>query len=194
MKPCWIAGFALIAALNAHANECNVLVFLRSDARMPAGMEVKATNKARAMFHDIGIEVNFRSTNFHVQPRDRACGEPLIAQIQDRVSEKGVSPTALGYAAPYQDSGTSIHILMDRVRQGYGDTLTTSILAHVLVHEISHVLQHASRHSPDGVMKAHWAGREMRDMAVRPLPFNDEDVRLIREGIASRRSTPATAY
>jgi hypothetical protein len=160
---------------------------------MPAGMEMKATTKARAMFHDIGIEVNFRSANFQVRPRDRACGEPVIAQIEDRASEKGVSPTALGYAAPYQDSGTSIHILMDRVRQGYGDALTTSILAHVLVHEISHVLQHVSRHSPDGVMKAHWAGRDMRDMAVRPLPFNEEDVRLLRQGIAYRRSMPAIA-
>lgn len=69
------------------------------------------------------------------------------------------------------------------------------VLAHVLAHEITHVLEVTDRHSKEGVMKAHWTGRDFRNMAWRGLPFAAEDVELIHLGIASRmnRMTRAAA-
>ena len=61
-----------------------------------------------------------------------------------------------------------------------------AIVTHVLVHEIVHILQGASQHSATGIMKAHWSHQDYMEMSWRPLSFSEEDVQLIRFGVAAR--------
>jgi hypothetical protein len=55
----------------------------------------------------------------------------------------------------------------------------------VLVHEITHVLQRANYHSATGIMTAYWTDDDYKEMRMRPLPFNEMDIPLIRSSMAS---------
>ena len=63
---------------------------------------------------------------------------------------------------------------------------TAMLLAHVLVHEITHILEGVNWHSEVGVMKAHWTADDLMQMMYKPLPFDPQDVLLIRKGLANR--------
>jgi len=100
-----------------------------------------------------------------------------------------LKPGALAYAMPYE--GTHIVVFLDRVRATLPRAETPALLAHVLTHEITHVLEGCSRHSATGVMKAHWEAEDYREMVAGGLPFADEDIQLIRLGMARRESLVA---
>ncbi len=61
----------------------------------------------------------------------------------------------LAYALPYAESGTTIHVFYRRIVESHRE-LGAEILGHVIAHEIGHVLEGIARHSPEGLMKAHW--------------------------------------
>jgi len=68
-------------------------------------------------------------------------------------------------------------VLFDRFESSAGGPRqVATILAHVMVHEIAHLLEGVARHSQTGVMKAHWDGYDLMQMAVTPLPFDPEDM------------------
>jgi len=67
--------------------------------------------------------------------------------------------------------------------------LTTNLLAHVLVHEITHILQGTCRHSDTGIMKARWTHQDYMEMGQKPLSFTEEDLQLIRTGLAKRANS-----
>lgn len=66
-----------------------------------------------------------------------------------------------------------------------------AIMAHVMAHEVTHILQGVARHSEVGLMKASWDQRDLHRMNTQPLPFTEEDIRLIHDGLA-RRAVAAT--
>jgi hypothetical protein len=94
----------------------------------------------------------------------------------------------MAYAMPYLEGGTRIYVFVDRVAAMVPAGRVGTLLGHVLVHEITHGLEGISRHSPRGVMKAHWDTPDFRAMEVRPLPFDEQDVLLIH---AAAKRTPA---
>ena len=96
----------------------------------------------------------------------------------------GVHPGAMGYAMPYGKTGTSIHILLDRVLCAGSQKLAGVLLGHVMAHELGHVLEGISRHSDSGVMKAHWDNQDFDEMLSRPLSFSSADIDLIQMGVA----------
>lgn len=187
MKAYWVLGIAMAAGLNAHAQECTVIAYADADNIMPTGMLWNAERKAAAMFREIGIELRWRTGAVRANAADAACGAPIVIVLENTGSGSArVPPDALAYAAPFAQSGTCIHVLLDRVFQDRGAVLATALLAHVLAHEITHVLQQTNRHSADGVMKAYWDLVDFRKMIRRPLPFAAEDVESIHSGIANR--------
>jgi hypothetical protein len=99
----------------------------------------------------------------------------------------------MAYTMPYREGGARIYVFVDRVAAMVPPSRIGPLLGHVLVHEITHGLQGVSRHSPRGVMKAHWDTPDFRAMEVHPLPFDDQDVLLIHAGIKrSPGSAPLT--
>ena len=93
-------------------------------------------------------------------------------------------PGALAYALPYE--GAHVQLFYDRITEAGDSALLSRLLAHVLVHEITHILQRSSRHSTHGIMKARWDREDYVQMKLMPLPFADEDIDLIRKGLAAR--------
>lgn len=58
----------------------------------------------------------------------------------------------------------------------------------MLAHEIGHVLIATDGHAGTGIMKAHWNSQDCAAMASRPLEFTPDDVELIVNGLALRKS------
>jgi hypothetical protein len=93
---------------------------------------------------------------------------------------EGFHPGAVGYAMPYAQTGTRIHVLVDRLHVPVSKPLGGALLGHVL----AHVLEGFTHHSEAGVMKARWDNGDVEQMTRRPLAFSAEDAAAIRSGLA----------
>jgi hypothetical protein len=153
---------------------------------MPSGMLLDAKSKVIQMFREIGVNVRMRHGIPAHEPSD-ACGAPIVVQFEIATSYSGAAG-ALAYANPYKESGTCVHVLIDRVllHRKNEPFFTNALLAHVMVHEITHVLEGIDRHSTEGVMKAAWSSYDYERMKRHPLPFAQEDVDLVHRGLAGR--------
>jgi hypothetical protein len=137
-------------------------------------VEYTARTLATKMFANIGVTVDWRNR--------RACpAEAILISLADHTPENRLRG-ALAYALPYE--GVHIRVFYDRIRR-FPRELVPRLLAHVLVHEISHILQGIDRHSKSGVMKAYWTFDDYHTMLVKPLRFEDQDIDLIRGGLAA---------
>jgi hypothetical protein len=185
MKAYWIIGIAMAAGLSASAQDCVVTVYVRTDAIAPTGMVSLAEAKTTAIFRTIGVPMRWRAGAPPSKPLDNACGAPLVIRIENS-DDARVSSEALAYAMPFVDSGTCIHILLDRVLRSSVKSQAPEVLAYVLAHEITHVLERVDRHSKEGIMKAHWDRADFRRMECTGLAFAADDIEMIHSGIAQR--------
>jgi hypothetical protein len=84
-------------------------------------------------------------------------------------------------------------VFYDRIQKKMGNAEAPRLLAYVLAHEIAHVLQGVDSHSPTGIMKADWDGGDYFDMSRGRVKFTPSDIRLIRLGLAARKTrSPAS--
>jgi hypothetical protein len=184
MKAYWLIGIAMEAGLSASAQDCVVTVYVHTDAVAPTGMVSLAETKTTAIFRAIGVPMRWAGAA-PSKSLDNACGAPLVIRIENSEHVR-VSSEALAYATPFVDSGTCIHILLDRVLRSSTAGLAPEVLAYVLAHEITHVLERVDCHSKQGIMKAHWDPSDFRRMAYTGLAFTADDIEMIHSGIAQR--------
>jgi len=132
----------------------------------------------------VGVKIDWRRG----QPSRslRSSEKPIVVEMTTD-APSALKPGALALARPYE--GVHIILFYDRVRAATEPELTPNVLAHVLVHEITHILQGTCRHSDTGIMKARWAHTDYMEMGRKPLSFTEEDVQLIRFGLAGRANT-----
>jgi hypothetical protein len=178
-----ITGMAVMAALvwtsvladAVPATELRVMVCL-GYARNPA-LEHWAEVVSSDIFAGIGVKILWRS------PRNCPAEAIFITFSNDEPAS--LLPGALAYALPYE--GTHIVVFYDRLTKKPGNV--SCLLGHVIAHEVAHILQGVTRHSESGLMKANWTGEDYQRMAWKPLPFTDEDVRLIQSGLKVREAS-----
>jgi hypothetical protein len=184
-------GMVMAAGLHAQAQDCTVTVHENHNGEMPLALLFNARMTATQVFREIGV--NLRIVNgYPSHDLGDACGAPIVIEFEKAGNYHG-SAEAMAYAAPYKNSGTSIHVFIDRVLRyvnGKYD-FKNPLLAYVMVHEITHVLEGVVRHSDEGVMKASWSNRDYERMKRHALPFAPEDVDLIRSALAKRISYAA---
>lgn len=176
-----IAMLAMAVVMETGARADEVTVYVQGLSVVPAPVLGPAEALASEIFVGVGVKVHWRR------------GEPSRSQSQDARpivvhivtdTPSWLQPGALAFALPYE--GVHINVFYDRVRRATEPELTPNVLAHVLAHEITHILQETSRHSETGVMKARWSHQDYMDMGQKPLSFTEEDVQLIRTGLARR--------
>ncbi len=131
---------------------------------------------ASRVFDRVGIQLDWRNTEGRC-----AGGRGLIVTVA-LATPNDQHPGALAYAMPYE--ATHIVLLYDRVLATVARPAVPSLMGYVLAHEIAHMLEGVDRHSPEGVMKAHWSSRDYADMQLGRLSFAPENVELMREGVA----------
>ena len=102
---------------------------------------------------------------------------PLI-----RVSP-GAGHDAAGFAVgPY--ATVSFAGLMDLARNYSAPGFV--ILGRAMAHEIGHVLLRTSGHSPEGIMRAHWGGTELKVVATNDMFFTTDQGRALRLAVKTR--------
>lgn len=143
---------------------------------MPLAQEL-----AGRIFEKIGIQLEWKPGK-----RDGEClHKPIVIRLVSETPPE-LRPDVLGFAL-YNNN--RITVFLDRVERFEYPAV---VLAHVLVHEITHVLQGAGRHSETGLMKARWGRHDYSEMRHKPLPFTQEDLDLIYEGLAKRSGAART--
>jgi hypothetical protein len=179
MKVTAVITMSLALAVGAHAAG-KVRSCVSSSTYVSLFDLAKAEAIALRMFATAGVTLEWRSTGSAAcRNSDQARTVFLDFHIHTAPNDH---PGALAYALPYQ--GSRIVVLFERFESSAGGPrLVATILAHVMAHEIAHLLEGVARHSQTGVMKAYWDGHDLMQMAVSPLPFAPEDVRLIEHGM-----------
>jgi hypothetical protein len=176
-----------LASISAHANEAmsaHVPVCIENNGVNPAFSQARSI--ASKMFADIDVNIQwFLSASSCSSGQQK----PILIEVLINTRPE-VFPRALASTQPYE--GVHIQVFFDRVQRMVNPSLVPCLLAHVLVHEITHVLEQSTRHSPRGIMKAHWGPEDFLKMQWQPLAFSDDDVRLIRLGLAARRAETPT--
>jgi hypothetical protein len=138
---------------------------------------------ASKMFARIGVAIHWRF-GLHGCPQ-----QAIVLSLSSRTPPT-LQPGSLAYSLPYE--GRHILVLYDRIAEDRPG-LVRFVLAYVLVHEITHLLQAEDRHSPSGIMKAHWGENDFEDMKRGALAFTAEDIDLIYRGLAARARARAVA-
>jgi hypothetical protein len=174
-----IAAVTWFAGALAHAAKPQELtVYLRFRPIDRHLIRSAAQDLATRLFAGIGVSLEWKMW----QPGTETLRSTIVVDVVSDTPDD-LLPNALGYCEPQEDS--HITIFLDRVEKM---NYSAYVLAHVLVHEITHVLQGVSRHSATGIMKAHWDVRDVCEMRLRHVSFANEDVRLIRDGLAARQA------
>jgi hypothetical protein len=159
-------------------------VTLCADRTADFAGDVRAREVAAGIFARIGVRLEW-----HTAP---ACPQNALRIRFSNKTAPSLQPGALAYAIC---GDTQIVVFYDRVTGTVEQRIVPVLLGHVLAHEITHILQGVARHSPQGVMKAHWSGDDFRQMSFRPLTFTEDDITLIHYGferLARRAQTEAT--
>jgi hypothetical protein len=179
MKITTVAAVAIAFGMSARADE--LTVYVQGWSVVPTPVLNRAKVLANEIFAGVGVQIDWRSGQpFRSQsPMDT----PIVVKMITDTPTK-LKPGALAFALPYE--GVHITMFYDRIRWSTEPDLTPNVLAHVLVHEITHILQGTCRHSDTGVMKARWNHEDYIEMRLKPLSFTEEDVQLIRAGLARR--------
>jgi hypothetical protein len=181
---------ALAAAIAAPARDKQppeLMVCFEGHGDVPLAVLQGAQLTTDVIFAGAGVRIAWHGCGSKLAP----AGDPWVVQVRfARTPPNHVHPTALGYAQPFGDGKYAITLLYPRIAGlvPLGGGKEPAILGHVLAHEIGHVLQAIDRHSASGVMKAHWAGADIRGMSGRPLAFTPHDIDLIRRGLDARKA------
>lgn len=142
---------------------------------------VRAEGIASLIFADAGVHINWR---FGKAGRANK-SFPIMVELTTNTPDV-LLPGALASSAVYGEA--HIRIYLDRIKNACqrSSRLSTPLLAHAMAHEITHILQGVSHHSETGLMKAAWTQVEIEQMAIKPATLTDEDLHLIRVGLAKR--------
>ena len=133
------------------------------------------------------------------RPEWRVCDDPrrpteLIVRIVGDRSEPRTGPMALGYSLVAANSGsaTLATVFGDRVTHLAGRTRVDSaiVLGRAMAHEVGHLLLDSGDHSADGLMRAHWSDRALREADTRWL-FSIDQSRRIRAAVLARSGPSA---
>jgi hypothetical protein len=141
---------------------------------------LQAQKMATTMFSRIGVGLKWHGyrRSCPVQP-----AKAIKIYLVDHVSPDD-HPDVLAYSLPFE--GFRINIFYERVQHTVRPGFVPSLLAHVIVHEVTHIIERTDQHSQAGIMKRRWTDEDYLQMMRSPLGFTEEDVQLIRSGLASR--------
>jgi hypothetical protein len=179
MKPGWLTAMTLATAAAALGTtggcKPTVLVTMQNGTLVDAVVLAMAEATTARVFAQVGVRAAWTlGGGAALLP----CTERMEI-VLDAEAPGRFSPTAMAYAT-VGESGTAIHVFVNRVLQGHTRSLGPTLLGHVFAHEMVHVLENVPRHSEFGILKANWVRDDFDTMAMHPLPFAPEDAAMVR--------------
>src|SRR5262249_33201270 len=111
-----------------------------------------AEGVASAIFAGIGVKLDWRHGG--------VCPADAIVIALTVNTPPSLLPGTMAHAFPYE--GSHIRFFYDRISDPkyFQKSFAHKVLGHVMAHEIAHWIQGIARHSPTGVLKAHWTGAD----------------------------------
>jgi hypothetical protein len=167
-------ALAAIAAFGGPAPSAadDVTVCVANDAAAQWQL-IAAEALAGELFDGIGVHV--------VWTHSRSGAAAFVRVVDWRA---GHPTDELAYVEAYSASPRPVVIFFRSVKAAAGrESLVTRLLGHVLCHELAHALSGVDAHSPEGVMKARWSLRDLRQMEHAPLRFMSYDATRVRAGL-----------
>jgi hypothetical protein len=170
---------AAFAATLAQTKEPEFQLTICTDAETFTSLSAAIRSRAivSRIYSKIGVDVKWHRGLTGCPPRS------ILISLTEHTPTT-LLPRALAYAMPYE--GAHIRVFYDRIVESGPEPLREYLLAHVLAHEIAHLLQGLIRHSDRGLMKPHWDPKDLAQMSFKPLPFTQQDIDLIHQGLRSR--------
>lgn len=175
MKNVWMSLILTAAAFGADRPGPDIIVLVHA-GNENSSVVAMAEGEAQKMLAEAGIHSQWSGSAAH----DRGEAE-VIEIVFTEQPDDTCRPGVLGYAMLGLNSGTRITIFYNRVRAHGTEASMPRVLAHVMVHEVTHILEGVNRHSETGIMKAHWTEQDWTRNRFAPMPFADEDLRLLHQ-------------
>jgi hypothetical protein len=152
----------------------------------------------QVLLKSAGIDVGWRECQARERSRsaDASCDQAIdTTEILVRIASGAAwsNEGALGYSAidAVHQSGSLVTIFADRIEvmAARARVDAGTLLGRVMAHEIGHILLGTTRHSPTGLMRAHWRDDELQRNLASDWTFTAEDALRLRRGLLVRSKT-----
>src|SRR6266849_4877725 len=112
MRTAWTNGATLILSIvtRAYAGQPGLTVYLTNTNLADAAVTVRAKSVAAQILESAGVTTQWRMG----APQQNVRGEVLQIEFLESAPAR-FAPTAMAYATPYRQAGTSIHVFYYRV-------------------------------------------------------------------------------
>lgn len=181
----------------------SLTVRLYNHAGVPGDVMLSATQIARRIYRDLGIETRWASCMMKEgQPAAPLCATPPdVTHLFVRLGSEadavkfGAPENTSGYAMPAEKGkfGSTTILFYNRISKqaAQSGVAVEILLGHMIAHEIAHLLlgrdpKGGDSHSKSGIMKIPWGRRELRLASTGALRFHKKEARLLTSGAVAR--------
>jgi hypothetical protein len=198
MALAWAASATVMAA--GPDDRATVTVRIHDYVELPKRPLARTQSLVSAYYRAIRVDTKWRAV---MQPSRLSSATPptlhddrdltVIILSHSMALEKDLPDDAVGTAATTTDApGRIAYVLYDRVvaaAVGAGWD-PVDFMGVVIAHEIGHLLLPYGSHSPDGLMRGHWAVDDLRNVDRRTLKFSDGQAEQMRQLLLSYDLAP----
>ena len=138
-----------------------------------------------SMFEKIGVRVEWRRNPVRASGGRFRCEAPIEIQFDAKIPEGLDAGVVARTFFPMPDQirvSRFFWIGSSSVRE---TRRNANMLGNVMAHELTHAIQGECRHSSTALMKPRFEWRDIQEMMISPLQFDDGDTRLIKVGLSS---------
>jgi hypothetical protein len=199
------AGFASLSPMSAAEASSAINVRVYDYAKVERRVLLEAEKEATRILDQAGITTMWLDcpldpAEFEEHP---VCQQPLspadiVLRFVPSSMEKGLpfDHTKVGFAFLTKEGprGSLAGVFYQRIfALARGDESALGVgLGRAAAHEIGHLLLRSEGHSPWGIMRANWSGKDFRD-GTKILSFTPEQAVKMRGEVASRQRQARTA-
>ena len=199
IRTCFVFSFLTIA-FPALANEPppkpQVIINVYNDAQVLEKVLVQAEQEATRIFRQAGVDnvwVECQSFKPDLNPKPE-CDSPagprhLALRIVPWSSKLRDSVFGTAFLSE-EGEGTYSDVFYHAVQKLHDDwhASLAGVLGHVMAHEVGHLLLGTNAHSPTGIMRLSWQGRELRSVSMGTFLFTSEQAESMQAKLFSVRA------
>jgi hypothetical protein len=159
-----------------------VIINVYNDAQVSEDTLVQAEQEATRVFRHAGIDNVWVECKSSIPDRIHAAeceslGGPRHLALRIVPWSPKLRDSVLGTAfLSAEGEGTYSNVFYAAVQKLHNDCHVSlaGVLAHVMAHEVGHLLLGTNAHSPTGIMRPSWQGREFRSIVMGTLLFTSQ--------------------
>ncbi len=172
-------------------NRLSVDVRVFNYAQVPNEILAQAESGAAGICRVAGVEIAWINCNL---PEDARCARPLdpthlgVRILPNIGAAPGATSRTMGFAV-----GNLASVSLRRVREDAAEfgVQLDAVLGPALAHEIGHLLLEAERHSPTGIMRAHWQREDYERAPRGAFKFTPKQAQAIQAEVRNRLQAQA---